>query len=77
MMYVPCILYSLLTRPTNAQHIYIYIYMCVCVCVCPCARARMCACACARARVCVCVFCAFVGVENKLLMNVDRMLRSS
>jgi len=26
-MYVPCILYSLLTRPTNAQHICIYIYI--------------------------------------------------
>jgi len=24
LMYVPCILYSLLSRPTNAQHIYIY-----------------------------------------------------
>jgi len=23
LMYVPCILYSLLSRPTNAQHIYI------------------------------------------------------
>ena len=27
LMYVPCILYSLLSRPTNAQHIYIYIYI--------------------------------------------------
>jgi hypothetical protein len=26
-IYVPCILYSLLSRPTNAQHIYIYIYI--------------------------------------------------
>jgi len=25
-MYVPCILYSLLSRPTNAQYIYIYMY---------------------------------------------------
>jgi len=27
LMYVPCILYSLLPRPTNAQYIYIYIYI--------------------------------------------------
>jgi len=26
-MYVPYILYSLLSVPTNAQHIYIYIYI--------------------------------------------------
>ena len=70
---------------TNKCTTYIYIYMCVCVCVCVCARARVyvcvcaraCMCACACVRVCVCVLCAFVGVENKLLMNVDRMLRSS
>ena len=29
LMYVPCVLYSLLSRPTNAQHIRV----CVCVCV--------------------------------------------
>jgi hypothetical protein len=42
-MYVPRILYSLLSTPTNAQHIYIHkqyfiyrkhYYMCRCVCVC-------------------------------------------
>jgi len=27
LMHVPCSLYSLLSRPTNAQHIYIYIYI--------------------------------------------------
>jgi len=26
LMYVACILYSLLSKPINAQHIYIYIY---------------------------------------------------
>jgi len=26
-MYVPCILYSLLSRPTNAQHTSIYVYI--------------------------------------------------
>jgi len=35
-MYVPCTLYSSLSRPTNVQHIYIYICVCVCVCVCVC-----------------------------------------
>ena len=64
LMYVPCILYSLLSRPTNAQHIYkqyfnsilgfikycCYIYICVCVCVCVCVYF-----------VCVCV-CVFVCI---------------
>jgi len=27
LMYVPCILYGSLSRPTNAQHIYTYIYI--------------------------------------------------
>ena len=29
LMYEPCILYSLLSRPTNAQYIYMFIYLCI------------------------------------------------
>jgi len=32
LMHTPSILYSLLSRPTNAQHLYIYIYIYIYIC---------------------------------------------